>query len=78
MGTRIAVHRSRCIGSGNCVLIAADLFDQDEVLGTVTLLSPAHGELTEQDAAAAREAVGQCPAGALRVVPIAPSSADAN
>ncbi|GAA1980866.1 hypothetical protein GCM10009718_17260 [Isoptericola halotolerans] len=71
------VDRSRCIGSGNCVLVAADLFDQDDTLGGVILLPPAQDELTAQDAAAALEAVGRCPAGALRVVPTASSSAHA-
>lgn len=71
------VDQDRCIGSGNCVLLAERLFDQDEALGTVMLLPVARGELTGQDADAAVEAVGRCPAGALRVVPTAPSSAHA-
>ncbi|WP_277212248.1 ferredoxin [Isoptericola croceus] len=77
MGARVAVDRTRCIGSGNCVLVAAALFDQDDTLGMVSLLPAAHRELTRQDAAAAAEAVGRCPAGALRLVTTPASSAQA-
>lgn len=59
------------------MLLADDLFDQDDALGTVMLLPRARGELTGQDADVAAEAVGRCPAGALRVVPATPSSAHA-
>ena len=61
---RIRADRSVCIGSGNCVLVAADLFDQDEEAVVVLLTdSPTAGQ---EDAA--REAVNRCPSGALSVV----------
>ena len=61
---RIRADRSVCIGSGNCVLVAADLFDQDEDAVVVLLADmPSAGQ---EDAA--REAVNRCPSGALSVV----------
>ena len=53
----------RCIGSGQCVLIAPDIFTQSPVEGTVRLLIgpplPRHRLRTVE------EAVAQCPVGAL-------------
>ncbi|MEX5256839.1 ferredoxin [Kocuria arenosa] len=61
---RIRADRSVCIGSGNCVLVAADLFDQDED-AVVVLLTDTPSAAQED---AAREAVNRCPSGALSVV----------
>lgn len=57
----LEVDRDVCIGSGNCVLTAPDIFDQDDD-GVVTLL------VTDPDAdgdARIRDAVERCPSGAL-------------
>jgi ferredoxin len=61
---RLRADRSVCIGSGNCVLIAADLFDQDED-ATVVLLTDTPSAAQEEPA---REAAARCPSGALSVI----------
>ena len=61
---RISADSGRCIGSGQCVLTAPDLFDQDED-GIVVLLT--ESVTTGPDAALARQAEHLCPAAALRV-----------
>ncbi|MFF0991521.1 ferredoxin [Kocuria nitroreducens] len=58
---RIRANRNVCIGSGNCVLVAADLFDQDDD-AVVVLLTDTPSAARED---AAREAVDRCPSGAL-------------
>ncbi|MBM7785710.1 ferredoxin [Tenggerimyces flavus] len=61
---RLEVDRDVCIGSGNCVLTAPDIFDQDDD-GVVTLL------VADPDADSdtrIREAVERCPSGALAMV----------
>ncbi|MFF0561911.1 ferredoxin [Streptomyces sp. NPDC020472] len=61
---RITADSGRCIGAGQCVLTAPDVFDQDED-GLVVLLTDTVA--TEADAKLAREAEHLCPAAALRV-----------
>lgn len=58
---RVTVDTKRCIGAGQCVLTAPDIFDQDDE-GTVVLLvdTPEADELV-------REAVYLCPATAISV-----------
>lgn len=52
-----------CIGAGLCALRAPEVFDQDESDGTVVLLrQPAPDDLP-----LVREAVDQCPSGAIRL-----------
>ncbi len=58
---KIAADRNVCIGAGMCVVTAPDVFDQDDD-GLVVLLTE------ETDDPAAREAVGLCPSGALRLI----------
>lgn len=64
-GYRVAVDRTKCIGSGQCVAHAGAVFDQSDDDGTVVLLVP------EPDAAL-REAVDKaarlCPAQAIAIV----------
>ena len=62
---RVAADRDVCIGSGNCVLTAPTVFDQDEDEGLVVVLD---SDLEPQDADDVREAVAHCPSGALRLV----------
>ncbi|KAK1186495.1 ferredoxin [Streptomyces sp. NPDC000941] len=57
---RINADADRCVGAGQCVLAAPDLFDQDDD-GTVTVLAEP-GAATKD---AAREAVHLCPSGAI-------------
>ena len=60
---RVAADRAVCIGSGNCVFTAPDVFDQDED-GLVVLLTAL---VPPSDADAVRAAVAHCPSGALRL-----------
>ena len=64
---KITADTTICIGAGQCVLAAPDLFDQDDVDGTVVVLDPTPPEVR---AAAARGAVAACPSGAIRVTAI--------
>lgn len=60
----VRVDRSRCIGAGQCVRVAADVFDQDEKEGLVmVVMERPHGEGVER----ARQAERACPAQAIRV-----------
>ena len=57
----VTADTSVCIGAGLCALRAPRVFDQDESDGTVVLLGqPAAGDLPS-----VREAVDQCPSGAI-------------
>jgi ferredoxin len=61
---RIAADRDVCIGSGNCVYSAPEVFDQDDdgiVLPLATEVGPEHAD-------AVRDAVANCPSGALRIL----------
>ncbi|PZF83328.1 ferredoxin [Jiangella anatolica] len=62
--SRIVVDEEKCVGGGQCVLAAPDVFDQDDDTGTVLLLDadPPAG----QDAAV-RQAARLCPAVAITV-----------
>jgi ferredoxin len=64
VGMKIAADRDVCIGAGMCVMTAEAVFDQDDDGIVVVLVEAPEGA----DEAAAREAVGLCPSGALRVV----------
>jgi ferredoxin len=61
----VIADREVCIGSGNCVFAAPQVFDQDDEVGLVVLLTP---QITPEHAAAVRDAVARCPSGALRMV----------
>lgn len=63
---RITADTSRCVGAGQCVLTAPDVFDQDDRDGTVVLRSRdvAHRHLADVE-----QAVDVCPSGALALVP---------
>jgi ferredoxin len=60
---RITVDRELCIGAGQCVLAAPELFDQDDE-GTVLLLHPVPGPGQDGAAMAAEHA---CPARVISV-----------
>lgn len=70
---RINVDREVCIGAGQCVLAAPDVFDQDTKDGRVILISPdtenaVSPDTDNGDDGAIRTAVQVCPSGALTVV----------
>ena len=60
---RIKADRDVCIGAGNCVVAAENVFDQDDEAMVVVLQEAPEGA----DANAAREAVTMCPSGALSI-----------
>ncbi|WP_410658907.1 ferredoxin [Amycolatopsis sp. lyj-112] len=57
---KLEVDRERCVGAGNCVLTAPEVFDQDEEDGRVRLL--------DAEPAEAGDAVQLCPAAAITAV----------
>jgi ferredoxin len=60
----VAVDRVKCCGAGQCVLVAPEVFDQDDADGVVLLLtdSPAPEHFDN-----VREAGAVCPAGAIEI-----------
>jgi ferredoxin len=60
---KILADRDVCIGAGNCVLAAENVFDQDDDAIVVVLDEAPEGA----DAEKARNAVGSCPSGALSI-----------
>jgi len=64
MSMRVSVEEDRCCGSGQCVLLAPDVFDQREDDGTVVLLDPAPPEVLHEDV---RESAAVCPGAAIGV-----------
>jgi ferredoxin len=56
---RVTADRERCVGTGQCELLAPDVFEVDDD-GAVQVLQ---AEPDDEDAA--RQAVQQCPTGAL-------------
>lgn len=61
---KVFVDRDRCVGSGQCVLVAGDVFDQSDEDGTAVLLddSPHDDRLAD-----VRYAAAGCPALAITV-----------
>ena len=64
MPMRVEVDAPQCVASGQCVLLAPDVFDQREEDGLVILLNetpaPDHHD-------AVRESASVCPAAAIRL-----------
>ncbi|MBO0805176.1 MAG: ferredoxin [Nocardiopsaceae bacterium] len=61
---KVTVDQGLCCGSGNCVMLVPDVFDQREEDGIVTLLNP---EPAAELHGAVREAADMCPAAAISV-----------
>jgi ferredoxin len=61
---RVTIDQEKCIGSGQCVLTAADVFDQREDDGRVVLLDaePSPGSYGD-----VRQAAAVCPALAIAI-----------
>ncbi|MGW4125449.1 ferredoxin [Nocardia sp. NPDC004711] len=62
---RIEVDEEKCVGGGQCVLAAAEVFDQRDEDGVVVLLDREPGAQLHE---AVREAAMLCPAAAIRVI----------
>jgi ferredoxin len=61
---KVSIDRGKCVGSGNCVYIAPDIFSQDDDDGMVILLTERpDASLSEAVAEAAR----QCPSMAIQL-----------
>ena len=62
MSVTVRIDQTRCIGSGQCVLAAPDVFDQsdDDGLGFVVIAEPSADLLP-----GVRDAVDRCPAQAV-------------
>jgi ferredoxin len=60
----ITIDEDRCVGAGQCVLAAAEVFDQREEDGIVVLLDAAPAA---ELAAGVRDAAVRCPAMAIQV-----------
>jgi len=61
---KVEIDRAKCVASGQCVLAAPAVFDQDEEDGIVTLLTD---EPSPADADGTHEAAFLCPAQAILV-----------
>jgi ferredoxin len=61
---KVTVDKEKCIGSGQCVLAAPDVFDQQEDDGIVVLLNPDPPADLAEDV---RQAAAVCPALAITV-----------
>lgn len=59
--SRVSAERALCVGAGNCVVAASEVFDQDDDGIVVVLADEVTGEAAEH----ARAAVTLCPASAL-------------
>jgi ferredoxin len=63
---KVTVERDRCIGAGNCALIAPAVFDQEPEEALVVLLNDAP---PESQRLAVQEAVDRCPAAVILLRP---------
>ncbi|MGV0848983.1 ferredoxin [Mycolicibacterium phlei] len=61
---RVTVDQDKCVSSGQCVLNAADVFDQRDDDGVVVLLDDSPGH---EQAEAVRKAAAACPAHAIHI-----------
>ncbi|MFT5219516.1 MAG: ferredoxin [Gammaproteobacteria bacterium] len=60
---KVSIDRKKCVGSGNCVYVAPEVFSQDDCDGIVILLIE---HPIESLSSAVAEAQRQCPSMAIR------------
>jgi ferredoxin len=61
---KVIIDQDRCVGAGQCVLAASEVFDQRDEDGVVVLLRPDAPAGQEEDV---REAARLCPALAIEL-----------
>jgi ferredoxin len=61
---RVRADRDRCCGSGNCVMTASEVFDQDDAEGLVLVRT---AEVAPLQRERVRQAAQLCPAAAIEV-----------
>ncbi|MEV4377183.1 ferredoxin [Streptosporangium sp. NPDC049644] len=61
---KVTVDQDRCVASGQCVVAAAEVFDQRDEDGVVALLDP---DPPAEQAADVRHAATVCPALAIQI-----------
>jgi len=61
---RVTVHQEKCVGAGNCVFTASDVFDQRPADGVVTLLTDEPPAGRQEDV---RDAARNCPVQAITI-----------
>ncbi|MGW5055644.1 ferredoxin [Actinokineospora sp. NPDC004072] len=61
---RVSVDQERCCGTGNCVMVDPEVFDQRDSDGVVVLRQP-HPAADRADRV--RRAAANCPCGAIEV-----------
>jgi ferredoxin len=64
MRIRVEIDRTKCVGGGNCVMSAPNVFAQDDRDGLVILLNPSP---PETESAAVRQAEELCPGRVISV-----------
>ncbi|MEU4693538.1 ferredoxin [Actinoplanes sp. NPDC023714] len=62
---KVTVDREVCCGAGQCVLLAPEVFDQDEEDARVLVLAPSPPASEER---AVEEAAAVCPTGAISIL----------
>ena len=62
---KVLIDRARCVGAGQCVRVAPEVFDQDEKDGLVVLIAAQAGA---EIAPSVRKAAQLCPAQAILIV----------
>ncbi|MFJ6786695.1 ferredoxin [Streptomyces angustmyceticus] len=62
---KVIVDEERCVGAGQCVLAAAEVFDQREADGVVVLLDARPADALH---ASVEDAAARCPALAIEVL----------
>lgn len=67
---KVLIDRAKCVGAGQCVRVAPEVFDQDENDGLVTLIDAQPGA---EIAPFVRKAAQLCPAQAILIVGDNPS-----
>ena len=62
---KVLIDRGKCVGAGQCVRVAPEVFDQDEKDGLVVLINAQPGA---EAAPSVIKAAQLCPAQAIRIV----------